>query len=225
MKVKRLIIIAYTLFLCTGNLFAQVNDAGLWASLNVEKKITPLLSFNISEEGRMYENINELGTFLTDAGFSYKINKTFRFSANYRFINKRLLNDSYSKRHRYYFDLTIREKFKPVILQFRTRFQSQYSDMFSSENGLVPSFYSRNKLTIKFDLDKKYSPYFYTELFMPVINSDNNYYIENIRCSAGIEYTINRMHSFDLFYMIQKECNISEYETDFIFGIGYNINL
>jgi hypothetical protein len=171
----------------------------------------------------MNENINELGTFFTAAGFTYKISKLFRISVNYRFTNKRELDDSYSKRHRYYFDLSVREKFKPVILQFRTRFQSQYKDMYSSEDGLVPSYYSRNKFTLKFDLDKKYTPYIYAELFIPIINSESNYSIDNARYCAGFEYSFNRMHALDLFYMIQRQYHVSDPQTDYIVGIGYNL--
>jgi len=220
----------FVLFLCFVFLvniqtnYAQYNDAGMWFSINAEKKITPVFSFTLSEEGRFNENISELGTFFTDAGLSYKIGKLFKVSINYRFTNKRQVNDFYSKRHRYYVDLSIRKKFKPIILSFRTRFQSQYTDMFSSSTGLMPSYYSRNKLTLKFDLDKKYTPYISTELFSPLNNQDGGILIDNARYTAGIEYAFNRMHSLDIFYLIQRECNVKNPETDYIIGLGYNLN-
>lgn len=201
-------------------IFAQVNDAGMWVSFNAEKKITPVLSVNLSQEFRINENISEFGTFFTDAGINYKISKVFRVSANYRFVNKRRLNDSYSVRHRFYFDFTVRKKFKPLILQFRTRFQNQYTDMYSSSEGLIPDIYSRNKLTLKIDIDKKYVPYLYTELFTPLKNIDLAY-INNARFCAGFEYNFNRMHSLDFFYLLQKEMNVTNPETDYIIGVGY----
>lgn len=205
-------------------LHAQNNDACLWLGLNIEKNITRSFIFNISQEVRMNENISELGSFLTDAGFTYKINKLFKISANYRFINKRQIDDFYSKRHRYYFDLTFRKKIKPFIMQFRTRFQSQYEDIYSSDNGFIPSNYSRNKLTLKLDLDKKFAPYINTEIYIPLNKKDNLIYIDNTRFSSGVEYEINRVHSFDIFYMIQKEFNVPKPETDFIIGINYNLH-
>ncbi len=200
---------------------AQVNDAGMWLSLNAEKKITPALSFNLSEEFRFNENLLELGSFFTDAGVSYKISKMFRISANYRFSNKRRIDDSYSKRHRYYVDLVIRKNFNPLVFSFRTRYQSQYSDMFSSSDGLISSSYIREKLQIKFDLNKKYSPYVYSELYYSLNNPKGNR-IDNMRYAAGIEYSINRMHSIDLFYLIQNEMNVKSPVRDFVIGLGYN---
>ncbi|MFH0864855.1 MAG: DUF2490 domain-containing protein [Bacteroidota bacterium] len=203
---------------------SQVNDASLWLSLNAEKKITQALSATLSQEFRMNENIGELGTFFTDAGIAYKINTILKVSANYRFTNKRRLDDSYSKRHRYYIDIAIRKKFKPFAPSFRTRFQSQYTDVNCSPDGKIPDYYSRNKLTLKFDFDKKYAPYLYTELYSPFF-SGKGFYIDNARYCAGIEYQLNRMHGFDFFYMIQQEYNVNNPETDYVIGIGYFLTL
>ncbi len=169
----------------------------------------------------MNENFTELGTFFTDIGLTYKISKNFRISGNYRIIEKRRLDDSYSIRHRYYFDLSYREKFKPIVVQYRIRFQSQYKDVYSSSDGMMPEYYLRNKITLKLDLDKKFTPYIYSELFTP-LNKPDGIYIDNVRYCAGTEYKLNRMHSFDIFYMIQKEYNVPDPWTDYILGIGYN---
>ena len=204
--------------------YSQVQDANLWLNVSVEKKIIPTLSVSINQEFRMNENITELGTFFTDVGLNYKINKYLRVSAGYRFSNKRRLDDSYSLRHRYYFDLMVRKKFNPVTLSFRTRFQSQYTDVLSSEDGKIPEYYSRNKLTLKIDAGKNIQPYVYAELFSP-LKRPFDIFMDNMRYCVGVEYEINRMNSLDVFYMFQKECHVKKPETDHIFGIGYSINL
>jgi long-subunit fatty acid transport protein len=200
---------------------AQTNDAGLWLSINAEKKITPALSFNISEECRFNENISELGTFFTDAGFAYKINKMFRVSANYRFNNKRNLDDSYTTRHRFYVDFAAKKKLKPITISLRSRLQS-YAESYATSDKGSAEYYLREKFSIKFDLDKKYAPYIYSEFYYSLNNPKGNY-IDKMRYAAGFEYTLNRTHSFDLFYMIQKEQNVKNPETDFVIGLGYNI--
>lgn len=199
---------------------AQVNDACLWSSLNIEKKITPVLSANLNQEFRFNENVSELGVFFTDIGLNYKINKFIRVSGNVRFINNKQLDDSYCKRYRYYFDLSFRQKYKPVVISFRTRFQSQYK-INTEDNATNPIYYNRNKLTIKFDLDKKYSPYVSSELFLPLNKQNDFIMLDNIRYAAGIEYKFNRIHSLDLFYMIDKEVNQVNPLTNYIVGIGY----
>lgn len=71
--------------------------------------------------------------------------------------------------------------------------------MFSSSSGLMPSYYSRNKLTLKFDPDKKYTPYISIEIFSPLNDTDGAIFIDNARYTGGIEYAFNRMHSLDFF--------------------------
>jgi hypothetical protein len=204
--------------------WSQENDAGLWLNLNLEKKITPAFSFSFSEEVRMYENITEVGIIFSDIGLAYKFGPRFRISANYRFINKKRLDDSYDNRQRYYVDLLYREKITPLILLFRVRFQSQYTDIFTSPEGKIPDYYSRTKLTLKLDIDKRIKPYLYAESFFKLGNPEGILF-DGIRYSAGIEYSINRLHMVDLFYMIQKQYNVNNPETDFIVGIGYFFTL
>ncbi|HNX06979.1 MAG TPA: DUF2490 domain-containing protein [Bacteroidales bacterium] len=202
----------------------QTQDANLWMNVTFEKKITPKFSFSVSQEFRMNENISELGSFFTDLGFEYKITKIIRFSANYRFANKRRLDDSYSIRHRYYFDLTFRKKFSPVIISFRTRFQSQYADVFSSNDGIVPKNTIRNKLTIKYDQGKKLQPYIAAEIYSP-LKQPYDVFIRKTRYSAGLEYEINRMHTLDFYYLFQKEYHVKNPVSDHVLGIGYHISL
>ncbi len=212
------------LLLFISNSHAQTQDANLWMNVAIEKKITPKFSIGISQEFRMNENITELGTFFTDLCFNYKITKNIRVSANYRIINKRRLDDSYSLRHRYYFDLSFRKKYRPVIFNFRTRFQSQYKDVLSSNDGKVPSNTLRNKLTVKFDAGKKLQPYISAEIYTP-LHRPFDIFIDNTRYSAGVEYEINRMHTIDVFYLFQKEYNINKPQIDHVLGIGYFISL
>jgi len=201
--------------------FGQSKDAQLWTSINLDKKINRAFSLSLSEEIRFTDNISEIGTQFTDLGITWKLHKNWRLSGNYRFTNKRRLDDSYSKRHRYYFDLVYRKKFDKLNLSLRTRFQSQYADVNSSETGKIPEYYSRNKISLKYEINKKYTPYLTTELFTPLFTTEG-FYLDNVRYSAGIEYSFNKRSSLDLFYMIQQEYNKSRPETDFVIGLGYN---
>lgn len=199
---------------------AQFNDAGLWLSINGEKKITPVMTANLSEEFRFNENITEVGEFFTDAGITCKINKYFRFSANYRFINKRRKNDLYYLRNRFYFDLSLKKKFKPVVLVFRTRFEDEYRHIRKVTENKGTYYCSKNKLTMKLYLDSKFVPYLFIESSSP-LNDPHGLFIDQMKYCGGIEYSINRVHSFDFFYLIQKDMNVKNPETDFVTGISY----
>ncbi len=189
-------------------------------SMNGEKKITKGFSISLAAELRMNNNITQVGTYFTELGLNYRFSKKVRLSGNYRFMARSRADGTYSNRHRYYFDLAYREKIKSVTVLFRTRFQSQYADILSSPEGKVPEYYSRNKLTIKYDATKKATPYISTELFTPLCNV-HGITIDNVRYSGGVEYAFNRVHTIDLFYMLQQEYNVKNSETDHIIGIGY----
>lgn len=202
------------------NLKGQERDAGLWTSVNAEVKLVKKLSFAISEEFRFNNNITELGTALTDAGFGYKYKKHWQFAVGYRYSQKRKNYDYYSYRHRYYVDIKYSRKIKPFELSFRTRFQDQVSDIGRAADGGIPEYYLRNKLGLQWNLHKDYSPYLSAELFSP-LKYPRTIVFDGIRVAAGIEYDITKHHKIDLGYMVQKEVNVSRPVTDFVITLGY----
>ncbi|MEI6851324.1 MAG: DUF2490 domain-containing protein [Bacteroidota bacterium] len=215
------IVISAFLFLTASAAFAQWNDAHLWTSISIEKKIIKNFSVTVSEELRFSENITELGTFFTDIGLNYKINKHWRVSGDYRFTNKIRLDNSYSKRHRYYFDLSYRKKFYQFSILARTRIQSQYADVNSSETGHLAEYYSRNKLTLKYNITSKIAPYLSAEAFIPLNNPEVKG-IDNMRYSLGLEWEFLKNSTLDVFYMIQQQYQAKDPERDFVTGIGYS---
>lgn len=203
---------------------AQVKDAGLWTSLSIEAKLVKKLSLNVSQEYRFNENVTELGTWISEAGLEYKLNKHVKASVNYRYTMKRQTNNLYSPRHRLFIDVKAEKKIKPFIFQFRTRFQQEYADIGRASDGGFAGYYSRNKFNLKFDLDRKWEPYFSVELFSP-LHRDQPFVFDDIRYSAGFEFALSKHHKLDLYYMIQKEMNVNDPVTDFIGGIGYQFKL
>ncbi len=208
-------------FLITGSVSAQVNDAGLWASINLEKKITRKVSIHFTEELRFNENISELGMFFSELTGEYRFSKLLSVSGGYRFINKRRLDDSYSKRHRYLFNLNVKEKVGNLAMNVRIRYQSQYSDVESSPDGKIPSNYIRPKLTLKYDLNKKYTPWIYGELFVNVNRADGML-LDNYRVGGGVEYDFSKRSTLELGYLVNGELQVANPLTSYIISIGWN---
>lgn len=205
------------------NSFAQVNDAGLWASVNIDKKIGYGFTATLSQEFRFNENITELGTAFTEIGLEHKIKylKGLTGGVSYRFIQNRRVNDSYSLRHRLNIDLAYRMKYKKVTVTIRERYQNQVKDVESSPEGFSPISYLRSKLSIKYNLEKKYTPWIAGELFFQLNNPEGNE-IDNIRYALGFDYKFNKKNSLSLFYLINKEVNVKDPWTSYISGISYS---
>jgi hypothetical protein len=219
-----LLFVSAACLLLDSQLFAQQNDAGLWTSVNFETKIVKKLTFNLSEEFRFNENITELGAYFTDIGLDYKINKHFQVSANYRFIQRRRTDDYYSFRHRYYAALKYSKKLKPFELTYRLQFLDQYEDIGRASDGGIPICYLRNKLSVKWDTKKPVTPYVSIEVFSP-LNYPRQVVFDNIRTQAGIEYTFTKHQKIEVYYLINKEINVSNPETNFVLGLGYYYKL
>jgi hypothetical protein len=199
---------------------AQVNDAGLWASVNFEFKVSKKLSAGISEELRFNENISELGAALTDIGLKYKLSKRWQVAGNYRFTQRHRIDNYYSFRHRFYIDLKYSKKVKALEVSWRGRIQDQYNNINRAPDGGVPEFYLRNKFALAWDLKKAFTPYVSVELFTP-LNYPRFTFLDNIRYAAGVEYTVTKKHKFDFYYMIHNEMNVSNPFTYFVIGTGY----
>lgn len=212
------------LFFLSTQVKGQGRDAGLWTSFSFEAKIIKRVSASIAQEFRFNENITELGTVFTDAGISYKVNKHFQVAANYRFIRKRSTEDFYNTRHRFYVDVKYSKKIKPFEVSLRSRFQDQYSDIGRAPDGGIPGYYFRNKLSLDWNTKTAFSPYLSVELFSP-LKYPRSIAFDNIRATAGVDYAFSKHHKIDLFYMIQKELNVSRPATDFILGLGYSYKL
>ena len=219
--IKKPVYFLLLLLFITGNsVHSQVNYAQMWLSVNLEKKLTPALSIGFTQELRLNENITEAGTIFSDLGVSYRFSKRFKAGASYRFTLKRRLDDTYERKNSWYVEGSYREKIKPVAMILRIRYQSHYDEAFTSETAAIPENHLRAKLTLKYDLDKKFEPYIYSEVFFRTGMSSKQSF-DQLRLCAGIEYSFNRMHLVDLHYLFCREYGVNHPETDYVIGISY----
>ncbi|MCX6266736.1 MAG: DUF2490 domain-containing protein [Bacteroidetes bacterium] len=218
-KIPRHLLLVF-LFLAGESLYSQVSDAQLWLSVNLEKRLTPALAIEFTEEVRMNENMTEAGTIYSDLGISYRFLKQFKIGGSYRLAMKRRLNDTYERMNSWYVDGSFREKFKPIGLALRLRYQSRYSEAFTSEKAAIPKNHLRTKLTVKYDLQKKFEPYLYAETYFRT-GVPASVSFDQLRLCAGIEYSFNRRHMVDLHYLFCREYNAVNPETDYVIGIEY----
>jgi len=221
MKNKHCKSILLFIFILLGKFgFSQYNDAELWLSVNIEKKINKSFAVKFAEELRFNENISQLGTFYSEIGIEYKVLKFLSVGGYFRYINKLELDRTYNYRLRYYFDLTLKHKFKPISISLRSRFQSQYKEIKRSDEGNTPENYLREKLQVKFIKFKKFTPYISGELFFQLNNPSGNE-MDNMRYALGLEYNITKHHQIDGYYLIDKQINVVNPCTAYIVGLSY----
>jgi len=214
-------ILLLLLLLTSLHLHAQVKDAGLWMSVNVEKKITPAFSAAFSQELRMNENISEVGTIFSDIGLQYKAGKHLKFAAMNRYSKKRRLDDMYDIQWSQYFDVTYKQDLKPLTFNLRMRYQLKNAELLSSDEGASASNLLIPKLTLKYDLARKYEPYFFAEPYYQ-LNVTPDKMLDQFRFCGGVTFTFNRMHEIDLHYFIQNKYTSKQPYTDYVIGLDYS---
>lgn len=213
----------------TSNSFAQATeDAGLWCTFNLEKNINQKFTLFLTEEYRVRENFSQTNLFYTDLGLSYKPADFIKISLSYRCVEKFIEDNAISFRHRGMLDIALKRKFGNFAISYRQRIQAEVRNVYSSEIGNLPEWYSRNKFQIKYDFDKPVTPYVATELRYQISNPrsiETDKAWHRCRVFAGLDYKKNDRNTFGLFYMIQREWNVSAPQNLYILGLEYTLTL
>jgi hypothetical protein len=203
-------------------------DAGSWNTFSINYSLNKKFTFLFTEELRFRENYSRLNLFYTNLGVEYKLNKHFKTALVYRWINKFLDDNTFSFRHRLQCDATIKYPYKKFSFAYRHRLQVESRNIYTSESGKVPEWYSRSKFDISYSLNKKVTPNFSTEFRYQLhdprnIESDNTWH--RVRFQGGVDYQHSSQSKWGIYYLIQKEFNVSAAENIYITGIEYTISL
>ena len=205
---------------------AQYNDAQLWENISIDKDIFRRWNLNFNHEGRIVDNASRFVYGYGDFGLAFKYSKKFKIAADYVIVFKQT-DKRPSIRHQWYLATTYKIKKKRWELAWREMLQQQVQDIYSSDFGAVPDNYIRSKFTLNYSFKKgamyRIKPYAATELYYRLSNYDkegpgfkrNRYYL-------GGYYAFNKKTELELYYMIEKNYNIINPPTNYVFGIGFS---
>ncbi len=200
---------------------SQTKDFQLWSDIKLEAEIFKKISVEIEEEIRLAENISKIEDYFTDVGISYNFWDNFTFGGYYRFIRRNELDDRISNIHRYYFDLKYDRKIKRWELSLRTRYQSRYKNINSDDTGYKPENHNRNKLSLAYDIYRSpLKPEIWFDIYYQLNNPGGNKF-DKIRFAPELGYRINNHIRVNIYYMIEKEYNVKNPETNYILGTSF----
>lgn len=226
--IKLLLLSFFLVVLSTFGKAQVVNDAGLWSTFNVEKKLNKTFSVLFTEECRVKENFTRLNLFYTNIGVQAQPFKFAKVALVYRWIDKYMIDNTFSYRHRLMLDITLKKKYGSLAFSYRQRLQAEVRNIHTSEIGNIPEWYSRNKIAVKYDADGPFSPYASVEFryqFKDPRNIESDKTWHRNRYAIGIDYKRNDKSTFGLYYLIQNEFNVSAPEDLYIVGLEYSLTL
>ncbi len=204
---------------------AQEKDFEVWTSLGISKKVNKQLSFNLKEDVRFCDNSTRMKTNFTQLSANYRIKKFISVKMAYRFANKKEYDFSTSHQHLFLADIKVKQSYRRLGLSYRIRYQSKYTDIYSQENGEIPTSYLRHKWLIKYNIrGSRFSPYFSFELFQDM-DYPERYLQKKQRFTIATSYETKRKNEITLFFTLQREVNQINPVQSGVLGVKYNYSL
>jgi hypothetical protein len=195
---------------------AQNNDAALWAGVEIEKNINRKLAVYIAPQIRINENYSEIGSVFSDFGLSYEWKEWLKISANYRYNRKYELENYYGTRHRFYADVQIKKTFDKITVTDRVRFQNQFQP--DGDDAFDQRFYIRNKVTIKYDLENRFTPSVFCDVWYGPLKNEVN----NLRAGATLSYEIDKYSKLGISYFVNKPILVKRAMTSWVTALSYS---
>jgi hypothetical protein len=193
------------------------SDAKLWSGISVSKKVNDF-KFSIAKEVRFDENMSHLDKSFGEIGSQYKINKTLYVELNYRFNRDNdYSTESYQLIHRVDFGLSYKRKVDKFRLKWRSKIQLKSAST-DENNPLV----IRNKMSIKYKINKKIAPYIAYEFYYQ-LNTENC--INRNRISLGSSFKVTDQTDLKMFYLFENKFNVKNIQHNHVYGISYSIDL
>lgn len=216
--------IVWVLVLFAKPVFAQEfsDDAAIWTNFYFEKKVSDKWTIHLNQQNRINENVTRFNLAYADVGVTYKLNKYASVMGDYVFSQNRKFDLSFKSRHQGYVALMLHARMGRWRFNYRNMFQSQVEEYFSSEKGKVPEYYERNKVTVKYDLNKYVSLYSAQEIYYPLYQEKNKGF-DRSRTFAGMFYNLNKQMQIELYFLFQRELNAFDATRRvFVYGLGYS---
>lgn len=198
------------------------DDARLWLYLKLNKKINERLKLQAVIQNRFENNISGYTQLNGNLELKYKLYKRFRLQAGYVFGGKQRPEGTYNRRHQVYAGITYSKSFGQIKLTYRNLVQVQTKNIYSSKKGKVPGIFDRNKLTLTYELNKRFDVYLSDEINLP-IHTTEFLYISRNRTFAGMIFHLSKKAYVESYFLLQRKYAFEgQPERAFIYGFTYS---
>ena len=207
-------------------LIAQVeNDFGIWISGSYDQSITKGINFKVKQEFRLDENATRLKKSYSTFRIDFDLTNWLRFQANYRFILNQKNNGLFGQRHRVMTDVVFYPISRRFSLSNRIRFQSEVRTLhYSDKYGFAPASSLRNTVKINYRINRFYRPFADFDFRFLLRDARTPYYrgFDRQRVKLGVEMTLARKRSLDVYIMHSLHHNIKKPKQLFVVGANFS---
>jgi hypothetical protein len=216
----------------TSPLLAQKNrDFQIWPNIYLETRVTKRMNAHINQQTRLGNNASQFQLAYADFGFGYRITKFMLINLDYVYMKRREFVDKDEEqqiigaRHQAYTSVVIRKDIRRSRLTYRGMLQGQVKDVYSSNKGVFPQYYFRNKLTLRYNINKYFTPYIASELYYNFNTKGHNGFSRS-RYFVGLFYNLGSKSAIEIYYLIQQPLRTqANNPLVFVLGIGFSNNI
>jgi hypothetical protein len=199
-------------------------DARFWLYLKLNKKLDKRLQSQLVIQNRFNNNITEYSQLNTNLELKYKLNKHVKLMGGYVLGNKRKPEGHYLFRHQAYLGFLMRQKMNRFGFIYRNLVQAQTPASYNREKALVPKYFDRNKLTVKYEINKYLETYVAAEVNLPLSKNYQGLYINRLRTFTGLQFNLSRRSYLETYFLYQRKYLIKRggLPRDYIYGLTYS---
>ncbi|MDR1556384.1 MAG: DUF2490 domain-containing protein [Tannerellaceae bacterium] len=229
-NIRTLLLALASLLAACPTVKAQTPDFGIWASAEVEKKLSPKWSLNGELELRTHNHSREIGRWGLKLGGDFGIVRNLKLGAAYQFLYFHDTEYSdYQPRHRLMayaqgrqrwgnFSFTLRERIQVTTKDETDRIKkSGKTDTYK----LNPEWSWRNRLKMAYDIPRcRFTPSLSVEAFYLLNHPDGNRF-DCIRTIASLAWRLDRKSVVDFSVIYNREINRQNPQDKLVAGINY----
>lgn len=199
-------------------------DFQIWGNFEIESPLNKRWMIHLQHQSRFSNNATEYAYSYFDAGALVRISKNLRCTFNYIFANKKRTDPSFSYRHQFEGYFTYRKKIGKFVFFDRLLSDMQFKDFNTDAQGnRLRDFYLRNKITMRYKLPYKFTPYIAQETYYKF---DGLYYergfrgINRIRLFSGLLYNITEHWLAELSYTMEFNHDAKTPTNNYMLSFG-----
>jgi hypothetical protein len=201
------------------------DDAKLWLNVNIGKQITKKWESQLLLQNRLSENFSRYSGYVCGS-VAYRVTRNFKILTGYTIGSRQDNELIYTTVQQFIAGVMLRIKFREFTFIYRNLAQWQANGVSLFDDEKTVQGYNRNKLTIRYDLEKRWQVYAAGELYFPLNLSYKYDYIARSKSTAGVVYKISKHSSLEAYFLLQLHNNYTKMSArDFIYGLTYNIEI
>lgn len=202
------------------SLARATSDFQFWSEIGLRAKLSDSFRLDLDGHLRLDDNASRIKSLMPEIAIRYKLFKFLSFKSGYRNLNKPdyEAGGDYVTWHRFFFDVRLRKRFKPITLRYRLRYQEQFHIASNEATDETKTRHTlRNRVSIGWKVGHGFEPFAAGELFIRFGDKDG--LLRKWRTTLGCQYEIDAIQ-LAVFYRIDNVLDNEFDPTAHILGLS-----